>query len=46
MDSEVASTPMSLISPRFKLIYHDDIIYEGWIGYRFTLMHKGVLVIT
>ena len=31
---------------RSKLIYHDDTIYEGWIGFRFTLMHKGVLVIT
>ena len=31
--------------PRSKLIYHDDTVYEGWIGSRFTLVHKGVLVI-
>ena len=27
--------------PRSELIYHDDTIYEGWIGFRFTLMYKG-----
>ena len=31
--------------PRSKLIYHDDIVYEGCISSRFTLVHKGVLVI-
>ena len=30
----------------FELIYHDDTIYEGWIGSRFILMCKGILVIT
>ena len=30
----------------FKLIYLDDMIYEGWISHWFTLMHKDVLVIT
>ena len=30
----------------FKLIYHDDIIYECWISSRFILMHKDVLEIT
>ena len=36
---------MGLSGPRFKLIYHDDTVYEGWIGSRFILMHKGILVI-
>ena len=31
--------------PHSKPIYHDDMVYEGWIGSRFILMHKGVLVI-
>ena len=26
--------------PHSKLIYHDDMIYESWIDYRFTLMYK------
>ena len=33
-------------SPHSKLIYHDDTVYEGWIDFWFTLMHKDVLVIT
>ena len=33
-------------SPHSKLIYHDDTIYEGWIGSRFTLVRKDILVIT
>ena len=33
-------------SLRFKLIYHGDIVYEGWIDFKFTLIHKDVLVIT
>ena len=32
--------------PRSEFIYHDDMFYEGWIGSRFILAHKGVLVIT
>ena len=28
-----------------KLIYHDGIVYESWIGSRFILVHKSVLVI-
>ena len=31
--------------PRFELIYHDDIVYEGWINSRFILVYKGILVI-
>ena len=30
----------------FKLIYHGDTVYEGWIDFKFTLIHKDVLVIT
>ena len=30
---------------RFKLIYHVGMGYEGWIDYRFTFVHKGVLII-
>ena len=37
---------MGPIGPHSELIYHDDIVYEGWINSRFTLMHKVVLVIT
>ena len=28
-----------------KVIYHDDMVYEGWIDSRFILVHKGILVI-
>ena len=35
------NTLMSPNYPRSKLIYHDGMIYEGWIGFRFTLVHKG-----
>ena len=31
--------------PRSKLIYLVDMDYEGQIGFRFTFVHKGVLVI-
>ena len=31
--------------PHSKLIYHDVIVYEDWIDFRFILVHKGVLVI-
>ena len=36
---------MGPIGPLFKFIYHNDMVYEGWIGSMFTLMHKVVLVI-
>ena len=29
----------------FELIYLVGICYEGWIGSRFTFVHKGILVI-
>ena len=31
--------------PDFELIYLVGMGYEGWIDFRFTFMHKGVLVI-
>ena len=36
---------MGVNGPRFELIYHDDMVYEGWIGSRSIIIHKGVLVI-
>ena len=46
LDFEGVSTSMSFSGLDSKLIYYDDTIYESWIGSRFTLLHKGVLVIT
>ena len=23
-------------------IYHDDTVYDGWIDFRFILVHKGI----
>ena len=46
LDSEGANTPMSPNGSHSKFIYHDDIVYESWIDFRFIPMHKGVLVIT
>ena len=37
---------MGPYGPRYELIYLVGTDYEGWIGYRFTFVHKGVLVIT
>ena len=31
--------------PRSKLILLDDTIYEGWMSFKFTFVHKGILVI-
>ena len=35
---------MGLNGPFFELIYHDDMVYKGWIDSRFTLVYKDVLV--
>ena len=32
--------------PYFELIYHDDMVYDGWISSRFIFLDKSVLVIT
>ena len=37
---------MGLNGPHSKLIYLIVMDYEGWIGYKFTFVHKGILVIT
>ena len=37
---------MGLSGPHSELIYLVGMDYEGWIGSRFTFMHKGVLIIT
>ena len=29
-----------------ELIYHDGTVYEGWIGSRFIIVHKVILVIS
>ena len=36
---------MSLSGPHYEFIYHDGTVYEGWIGYRFIIVYKGILVI-
>ena len=51
-DYEGASTPMGsstlmgLNGPHSELIFLDDTIYEGWMGYQFTFIYKDVLIIT
>ena len=45
LDSKKASPLIGSIGPCFDLIYHDDTIYESWIGSWFTRMYKGILVI-
>ena len=44
-NSKEANTLMGPNGPRSKLIFFDDMIYEGWMGFQFTFMYKGVLVI-
>ena len=46
LDYEGDSIPIGPNSPYSELIYLVDMGYEGQIGYRFTFVHKGVLVIT
>ena len=31
--------------PHSEIIYHDDMVYDGWIDFWFIIVHKGVLVI-
>ena len=45
LDSKGANTPMGPSGPHFKLMYHDDMVYKSQIGFRFILMHNGVLII-
>ena len=37
---------MGLNGPRSKLIYLVGMSYEGQIGFRFTFVYKGILVVT
>ena len=46
MDFEGASIPIGHNGPCFELIYLVSMGYEGRIDFRFTFVHKGVLVIT
>ena len=46
LDYESVNTPMDLNGPYSKIIYHDSMVFQGWIGSKFTLLHKGILVIT
>ena len=45
MDSKGASTLMGPNGPYSKLIYLVDMDYEGQISFKFTFVHKDVLVI-
>ena len=46
LDFEGASIPIGPSGSHFELIYIVGMGYEGRIGFRFTFVHKGVLVIT
>ena len=45
MDFEGSNTPMGPNDPYSELIYHNDMIYEDWIGSKFIFVYKGVLAI-
>ena len=45
MDFEGASIPIGPNGPHFELIYLVGMGYEGQIGFKFTFVHKGILVI-
>ena len=36
---------MGVSGPRSELVFLYDKVYEGWMGFQFTFVHKGVLVI-
>ena len=44
LDFEGANTPMGLNGPCSELKYHDDMVYEGWIDFKLTLVHKNVSI--
>ena len=46
MDFEGVSISMGPNGPCFELIYLVGMGYEGWIGFKFTFVHKGILIIT
>ena len=39
-------TIMGLNGPRFELIYYDNTVYKSLIAFKFTIVHKGILIIT
>ena len=43
LDYERASTPMGSNGPRFELICHDDMVFEGWISSRSILVYKAIM---
>ena len=45
LDFEGANTPMGPNEPHSELMYHDGMIYKGWIGSWFILMRKAILEI-
>ena len=45
LDFEGLSISMGPSGPHSELIYLVGMSYEGWIGFRFTFVQKGVLVI-
>ena len=45
-DYEGANTLKGSNGPCFELIFLDDTVYESWMSFQFTFMHKVVLVIT
>ena len=44
LDYDGSSTPMGLNGLRAELIYFVGMDYEGRIDFRFTFVHKGILV--
>ena len=44
-DYEETSTPIDPNGPCFELIFLVNMAYEGWMGFQFTFVHKGFLVI-
>ena len=36
---------MGLSGPHSELIFLDDTVYEGWMSFQFTFVHKGIFVI-
>ena len=46
LNSKGVSASMGFNGPLRKLKYFFGMGYEDWIGYRFTFVHKGILVIT
>ena len=46
LDSKGTSTLNGPNGPLFELINPDGTYYKGWISFMFTLVYKGILVIT